>query len=109
MASTPSSVTTSPVALAVNLPPLASIWRAAKGAEQSTRGGGDDVVDRRGMGLGQRCRIDFVVFGDRAVHAEGDRLRLARQPRDAQRSFDAFEGNSGGVRDVRHNSAHYGF
>jgi hypothetical protein len=76
---------------------LARFQRAAKRAEQSTAGRGDDVVKRRGVRFGERRGIDLVVFGDRAMHAEGDRLRFARQTRDPQRSLHALDVNPGRV------------
>ena len=58
---------------------LARLQRAAKGAEHSTGRRRHDVVERRGVGLGERRRIDFVVLRDRAMHAEDNRLRLTGQ------------------------------
>ena len=55
------------------------IQRASEGAEHSTGGRGDQVVDRGGMRLGKFCWIDFVVLGDGPVDAEDDRLRFTGQ------------------------------
>ena len=81
---------------------LARLQRAAKRAEQSTRGGRDNVIERRGVRFGERGGIDFVMVRDSAVDAECDRLHFAGQTRDAQRSLDAIDVSSGGVDHFRH-------
>ena len=62
---------------------LARLQRAAKRAEESTAGRRDDVVERRGVRFGERRRIDLVVFGDGAMHAEGDGSFFTGQIRQA--------------------------
>lgn len=52
---------------------LARLQRATKGTEQSTAGGGDDVIDRRRVRLGN-VAPDAVVPRDRAVSPEAHRL-----------------------------------
>src|ERR1700730_2987240 len=81
--STPSSVSTSPVIhcshdLPVARIDLTRIQRASEGAEHSTGGRGDQVVDRGGMRLRKFCRIDFVVLGNGPVDAKDHRLRFTR-------------------------------
>jgi hypothetical protein len=64
---------------------VARLQRTAEGAGQSAAGGRHDIVERRGMGLDD-VRVDLVVGGHRAMHAErhGDPLRrqvgLAQRP-----------------------------
>ena len=70
---------------------VARLQRASKGADHSTGCCGDHVVDRRGVRFCELGRIDFVMLGDRAVHAERDRLGLARQVGDPQRPLPAFD------------------
>jgi len=81
---------------------LARFQRAAKRAEQSTAGRRDDVVERRGVRFGERSGIDLVVFGDGAMHAEGDRLRFAGQTRDPQRPLHPLDVNPGRINHLRH-------
>jgi hypothetical protein len=81
---------------------LARLQRAAKRAEQSTRGCRDNVIERRGVRFGERGGIDLVVVRDGAVDAECDRLRFTRQTRDAQRSLDAIDVSPRCVDHFRH-------
>ena len=81
---------------------LTRLQRASKGADHSTRGRRDHVVDGRRMGFRKTRGIHFVVLRDRAVHAEHDRLRLTRETRDAQRSFHAFDVDLRRVNDASH-------
>ena len=53
---------------------MTRLQRASKGAEHSTRGGRDHVVNRGRMRLRKLSWVDFVVLGDGAVYAEGHRL-----------------------------------
>ena len=69
---------------------LARFQRTSKGPEHSTRSGGDDIIDRRSVGLGQRRRVYFVVLSDGTVHAENHRLRLARNLGDTKWPVLAF-------------------
>lgn len=55
----------------------ARLQRAPKGAEQSTAGGRDEVVDRRGVRV-WHVSLDTVVTGDCAVRAETHRLGFRR-------------------------------
>ena len=48
---------------------LTRLQRASKGSRQSTRGRGDDVIERRGTGLGDILG-NFVMLGDGPVDAE---------------------------------------
>jgi hypothetical protein len=48
----------------------ARFQRTPKGSHHSTRGGGDNIVDCRGMRFCQRRRVNFVVLGDSSVDAK---------------------------------------
>jgi hypothetical protein len=82
---------------------LARCQRACKRSGQSTSGCGDDVVERGGVRL-ERVGRDAVVLGDGAMQAEGYRLFLAREPREADRAALSFDANLGSVDDVTHDS-----
>ncbi|HXZ20551.1 MAG TPA: hypothetical protein VEG63_11415 [Candidatus Acidoferrales bacterium] len=64
--------------------------RAGKGAEHSTASGGNDIIERRGMGLGELIVRDAVMPGDSAMDAEEDGLRLAGKNGNAKRTLLAF-------------------
>jgi len=70
---------------------LARFQRTSKSAQHSTRGGGDNIIKRRCVGLGQSCRIHFIVPGDGTVHTENHRLRLAGNIGNAKRTFPTFD------------------
>jgi hypothetical protein len=70
---------------------LTRFQRASEGSHHSTGGSGDDVVNCGGVRLFDFVGRDFVVFGDCAVDAENNRLRLAGQVRDSQRADFAFD------------------
>src|SRR5205807_1465052 len=76
--------------------------RAPKGAEHSTGGRRDHIVDGRRMRFGEARRIDLVVLCDGPVHAERHRLWLAGQVGNPQRSLPALDADAGGVRDCWH-------
>jgi hypothetical protein len=57
---------------------LTRLQRASEGAHHSTRGSGNDVINRCSMGFLQFGGIDLVMFGDRTMNAENYGLRLAR-------------------------------
>ena len=56
---------------------LTRLQRASKGSRQSTRRGGNNVIERCGAGF-RDVRRNPVMGGDGAVDAEYDRLRLGR-------------------------------
>ena len=58
----------------------ARLQRAPQGAEQSTAGRRDDVVDRRRVRVGH-FTLDAVMTSDWSVSAEAHRLRFGRQMR----------------------------
>ncbi len=69
---------------------LTRLQRAPKGADQSTSGSGDDVIERRRVRLGD-LRADFVVLGDGSVHAEPHRFSFSRQISEARRTGFALD------------------
>ena len=78
---------------------LARLQRAPEGADQSTAGGGHNIVERRRMRLGN-LRADAVVLGDGPMHAESHRLPLRRQisqPQRAELALDTYARNIGDV------------
>jgi hypothetical protein len=70
---------------------LARFQRTSEGTHHSTGGCTNYIVNRRRMRLLQLRRINFVVFGDRPVHAEDNRLGLSGQVGDAKRSLLSFD------------------
>ena len=72
---------------------LTRLQRASIGADESTGRGRHDVVERGGVLLNTRRVALEVVLGDRAVHAERDRIGFAREPREPQWSSHAFDTN----------------
>lgn len=75
--------------------------RASESAGESTGGSGDDVVESGRVGI-EHLRRNFVVLGNRAVHAEHHRIGFSREPRPAQRPAHAFDSHLGPIDDFRH-------
>jgi hypothetical protein len=71
----------------------ARLQRAAKGPQQSTSGGGDDVVERRGVRL-DHFAADAIVLSDRAMRAESYWLALGRHVRESQRTRDSLDADT---------------
>src|SRR5271168_5500175 len=65
------------------------LQRASKGAGQSNRSRGDNVVQGRGMGLEDRRR-NLVMLRHCPMHSEDYRLRFGREIRPANGSLHAF-------------------
>src|SRR6267143_4182698 len=82
---------------------LTRLQRASVGAEQSTRRGGDDIVERGGVRL-VRPFLRAVVFRNRSVGAELHRLLLLRKPRVPKRTLHPLETDLGPVRDFAHSN-----
>ncbi len=80
---------------------LTRLQRASKGSGKSTSRRRDYVVQRAGMRLRHRRR-NFIVFGNCAMHAEDDRLRLSGQIGFPNWSYDSFNANFRSVHYVRH-------
>ncbi len=78
---------------------FARLQRAPVGSDESTGGGGDDIVERGCMRLELFGR-DFVMLGDCAMGAKVDRVILSRQVGDPQGSAEAFYFDAGGVGDL---------
>jgi hypothetical protein len=64
---------------------LTRFQRASERTGQSTRSGGDDIVERGGV-LGLATTVDAVMVGDLVVNTKQDRLSLGRQCRPPQRA-----------------------
>src|SRR5712692_2887011 len=69
---------------------LARLQRAPVGSDQSTRGRGDDVVERRGVRL-EGARGGAVMLRHRPMRAEHHRLLLGRQPGVPDRTLHPLE------------------
>ena len=72
---------------------LARFQRTSESAEQSASGGGNDIIDGRGLGLIQGLRVHPVMFGNRAVSPETHRLFLGGEPGQAKRTLLTFDFN----------------
>src|ERR1700745_1809799 len=81
---------------------FARLQRAPEGADHSTSGCGDYVVDRRSMGFFQFGGVDFVMLGDRTMNTENHRLQFAGQISDAKRANLALDSNFRDIDYVRH-------
>ena len=82
---------------------LARFQRTAKGASQSARGRGDEIVDRRIARLMDR-RVDAIVLGHRRVDAEMNGLCSDGEEGAAVRTLDAFDPHLGAIHHrVSHN------
>lgn len=79
----------------------ARLQRAAKGAEQSSTGCRDHVVDRRRVRFGN-VTLNAVVACDGTVRTEAHRLLLRRHVREAEWSLDSCQRNLRLVDDVAH-------
>lgn len=80
---------------------LARCQRACKGARQSARGRGDDVVERRRVRL-VRVRADAVMLRDRAMESKPDRFLFSRQPGQTDRASFTLDVDFRSVHDVAH-------
>ena len=80
------------------------LQRASEGSGQSTRRGGDDVVQSGGVRF-QDLRRDLVMLGDGAMHAEGNRLSLGRKPGSTDRAFYPFQPDVRSIDDFGHGNA----
>jgi hypothetical protein len=80
---------------------LTRLQRACEGAGQSTPGGCDHVVERRGVRR-EGLRIDAVMLRDLRVHAEGDRLTLRRQVGKSLGTAKALDAHPGDVSGICH-------
>ena len=80
----------------------ARLQRASEGTGQSATRGGHDVIERRSEFF---FRLDSVMFGDGAVHAEHRGLGSGGKVGTAHRAFHTFDAD---VRRVDH-FAHRGF
>jgi hypothetical protein len=79
---------------------LTRLQRAPEGSEHSPARRSDNVVQRCRVRLGQSCLINSIVFGDGAMHAEFDWIRLTGKLRNAERSLLPFDMNVGNVNDL---------
>lgn len=81
----------------------ARLQRAPEGSGESTRGGGDDVIERRGVRL-ETVLLELVMPGDLAVDAKQDRIALGREKGPAQRTSHALDTDLRPVHHVGHGS-----
>jgi len=81
----------------------ARLQRASQGAEQSSTGRCDHIIDSRRMRF-VNLAADAIVTRNRTVRAETHRLTFGRHLRETQRSFDTRQRNLGSVDDVAHNA-----
>jgi len=81
---------------------LARLQRTSECTRHSTSGGANDIVDGRGMGLFQLCRVNLVVFRNSSVNAKNYRLGFARQMGYAEWSLLSFEAGFGNINDITH-------
>ena len=69
---------------------LTRLQRASKGSGQSTRGGGDNVIQGGGVRI-EHVGRNLVMFRNRAVHSEDYGLLFGRQIRPADGTLDALD------------------
>jgi hypothetical protein len=81
---------------------LTRFQRASEGSRQSTRRGGDNVIQGSGVRL-QNRRRHFVVFRYGAMHAEYYRPLFGRKIRPAYGALYALNAHIGPVNHLRHN------
>jgi hypothetical protein len=82
---------------------LTRLQRASKGAGKSTGGCRDNIIQRRGVGFGDRG-CDLIVLRDCTIDTEDYRFRLNRKPSLPDRPFHALDANFGTISDFRHDS-----
>lgn len=80
---------------------FARLQRAPEGSDESTTGGGHDVIERRRVGFGD-FRPHAVVLGNRPMHTEAHRLTFGRQIRQTRRANLALDSHIGNIRYLRH-------
>ena len=83
---------------------LARLQRAPEGTDQSTTGRCNDIIKRRSMRFGN-IWLYTIMRGDCTVHAEGDRLRLAGNIRQPQRTANPLDAGIRYISDSRHTNA----
>ena len=84
---------------------LARFQRTSEGAEHSTGGCGNEIVNCGGVRLCQFRGINFVMLGDGAVDAEYYRHGFAGQVRDAQRPLAPFDMGFRNVNNLVHDAS----
>jgi hypothetical protein len=92
------SVAGQPIAVRLD---VARLQRAPEGPGQSTGGGRDHVVERRGTRL-ERPRRNPVMLGHGSVDAKDDRLRLPGKVGSPERALHALDTDFGAIHDSRH-------
>jgi hypothetical protein len=80
---------------------LTRLQRASERPRQSTRSGGDDVVERR-RPLGVAAAFHSVMVSDLVVDAEPDRLRTPRQKSAPERAAHPLDPRPARVNDFGH-------
>ena len=81
---------------------MTRLQRASEGSGQSTRRGGDNVIQGSGVRLQDR-RWNLVVLRHRAMHAEYYGLGFRRKIRSAHRTLNALNAHVRTVNHLGHN------
>ena len=80
---------------------VARLQRAAKGAEQSTTGRGDHIVDRRRVRIGH-VSLDAVVTSNRPMRAKANGHWFSRLLCETKRPLHASQRNLSSIDNVTH-------
>ena len=81
---------------------MTRLQRASEGSRQSTRGGGDNVIQSSGVRLQERRR-NLVMLRYGAMHSEYYGLLFGRKIRSAHGALHALNAHMGPTNNVRHN------
>jgi len=81
---------------------LARLQRATEGADQSTTGSGNHIIDGSCTRFAQRLGCDTVMFCDCAVNTKADWINFCRQVSQARRSDQAFDADICYINHFRH-------
>jgi len=81
---------------------LTRLQRASEGSGESTRCGGNNVIQGSGVGL-QDCGWNLVVLSHRAMHAEYYGLGFRRKIRSAHGALNALNAHVRTINHLGHN------
>jgi len=85
---------------------LARLQRAPEGADQSSPGGGNDVIKRRRVWF-RNFGAHTIVFGNSPMHTESNGLGFSRQISQTQRATFAYYANMRNVGNILHGFTFY--